>query len=96
MRMILDIVCVKLILFTLFLFFMRTNELVIGDEVRLLNFGDANPQYKYRLLALGLRPGAIAKVIRIAPLGCPMLLQIGDISLTLRIQEALPLEWERL
>ena len=75
---------------------MRINELTKGDRVRLLNFGDCKPDYRNRLLALGLIPGAEVLIVRVAPLGCPIQLEVRHTALTIRVHEAEALLWERL
>jgi ferrous iron transport protein A len=75
---------------------MRINELVKGDHVRLVDFGQTDLLYRRRLLSLGITRGAELLVIRIAPLGCPVQVEVRGTSLTLRKEEAIHLEWERL
>lgn len=41
-----------------------------------------------RLLALGVTPGNSVRVIRMAPLGDPMHIQLGPLNLSIRRQEA--------
>ncbi len=41
-----------------------------------------------RLLALGVRPGAVVKVIRRAPMGDPMEIAVGDTLIAIRHAEA--------
>lgn len=75
---------------------MRINELVKGDRVRLVDFGQTELLYRRRLLSLGITRGVELSVIRIAPLGCPVQVEIRGTSLTLRKEEAGLLEWERV
>ncbi|GGI89000.1 FeoA family protein [Legionella impletisoli] len=72
------------------------SDLAKGDRARLIDFGNTDPVYRRRLLSLGLTRGAEIKVIRVAPLGCPMQVEIRGTSLTLRKDEARYLSWERL
>ena len=96
--MILDIICDKL--FALFWFFewdlMRISELVKGDHVRLVDFGQTEVLYRRRLLSLGITRGVELSVVRIAPFGCPIQVEVRGTSLTLRKEEAAELVWERL
>ncbi|WP_207776853.1 FeoA family protein [Thermus thermophilus] len=46
-----------------------------------------SPERK-RLLALGLRPGAVVEVLLRAPLGDPLEVRAGDAFLLLRLEEA--------
>ncbi|STX52726.1 ferrous iron transporter A [Legionella busanensis] len=70
------------------------NDLHKGDHVRLVNFGNTNLIYRKRLLSLGITRGVEIKVIRVAPLGCPLQIEIRGTSITLRKEEADELEWE--
>lgn len=73
---------------------MRLNELSKGDRVRLVDFGDTQPQYRRRLLSLGVTRGTEVSVVRMAPLGCPVQVEVRGTSLTLRKEEAIHLDWE--
>lgn len=75
---------------------MQISELVKGDRVRLIDFGQTDLIYRRRLLSLGITRGAELLVIRIAPLGCPVQVEVRGTSLTLRKEEAAHLVWERL
>lgn len=73
---------------------LKTADLVRGDHVRLIGFGDTNITYRRRLFSFGLARGAEARVVRRAPLGCPIQLDIRGTALMLRAHEAMHLEWE--
>lgn len=75
---------------------MRITELEPGDRVRLVNFGATSLQYRRRLLSLGMTSGVEFSVIRIAPLGCPVQIEVRGTSLTLRKEEASQLVLERI
>lgn len=75
---------------------MQINELARGDRVRLLDFGLTETTYRRRLLSLGVTCGVEFRVIRIAPLGCPIQIDVRGTSLTLRKDEASQLILERL
>lgn len=75
---------------------MRIAELVKGDRVRLVDFGETGLVYRRRLLSLGVTRGVEALIVRTAPLGCPFQVEVRGTSLTLRKEEAGQLEWERL
>jgi ferrous iron transport protein A len=72
------------------------SDMVRGDRAKLIDFGNTSPEYRRRLLSLGLTRGAEIKVIRVAPLGCPVQIEVRGTSLTLRKEEASDLSWERL
>lgn len=75
---------------------MRSTELAQGDCVRLIDFGKTNAMYRRRLLSLGITCGVEVSVIRIAPLGCPIQIEVRGTSLILRKDEASELEWEQV
>ncbi|MCA9528852.1 MAG: ferrous iron transport protein A [Myxococcales bacterium] len=41
-----------------------------------------------RLMELGLLPGTAVRVVRVAPMGCPIELRVRDFSLSIRRAEA--------
>jgi ferrous iron transport protein A len=75
---------------------MRINELIKGDRVRLVDFGDTDLSYRRRLLSLGITRGSELLVMRVAPLGCPLQVDVRGTSLTLRKDEASQLLLERV
>lgn len=75
---------------------MQITELVKGDRVRLIDFGKTDLLYRRRLLSLGITRGVELVVIRVAPLGCPIQVEVRGTALTLRKEEASLLEWERI
>lgn len=75
---------------------MRITDLVQGDRARLINFGATDSQYRRRLLSLGVTCGAEFVVVRLAPLGCPIQIEVRGTSLTLRKEEASQLVLERI
>ncbi|MFT4059040.1 MAG: FeoA family protein [Legionella sp.] len=75
---------------------MRITELTQGDRARLISFSTTDIQYRRRLLSLGVTCGAEFVVVRTAPLGCPMQIEIRGTSLTLRKEEASQLVVERI
>lgn len=75
---------------------MQITELVPGDKVKLIGFGATDLQYRRRLLSLGVTCGVEFSVVRIAPLGCPMQIEVRGTALTLRKEEASQLVLERV
>ncbi|KTD02356.1 ferrous iron transporter A [Legionella geestiana] len=71
------------------------SELTMGERARLTGFGATPPGYRRRLLALGITPGVVISVVRVAPLGCPVQIDVRGTALSLRKAEASGLEWER-
>lgn len=72
------------------------HQLSQGDRVRLIGFGQTAPFYRQRLLSLGVTRGVELDVVRVAPLGCPVQVEVRGTSLALRKEEARYLEWERV
>ena len=72
------------------------SALVQGDRVRLVDFGQTDVTYRRRLLSLGVTRGAEISITRIAPLGCPIQIDVRGTSLALRKDEACHLLWERV
>ena len=53
-----------------------------GDEVRIASF-EGGPRFHEKFSQYGLFPGDKARVVRIAPFGGPMLLEIGGREIAL-------------
>ena len=73
-----------------------TKDLTKGDRATLADYGSTHSEYRRRLLSLGLTRGAEIRVIRTAPLGCPLQVEVRGTFLTLRKEEASCLTWKRL
>ena len=71
-------------------------ELEQGDVVRLVDFGTTAAPYRRRLLSLGVTRGVEFCVVRKAPLGCPIQIEVRGTSLTVRKEEASHLVLERV
>lgn len=74
----------------------QIDQLVAGDRVRLLGYGQTELAYKRRLMSLGMTSGTEFSVVRLAPLGCPVQIEVKGVSLSLRKDEARGLLLERL
>ena len=75
---------------------LKTTDLMQGDHVQLLDFGETALCYRQRLFAFGLTRGAIVDVVRRAPLGCPIQLHVRGVDVMLRVSEASLVLWERV
>ncbi|HCE5316523.1 TPA: ferrous iron transporter FeoA [Legionella pneumophila] len=75
---------------------MQISELKQGDKVRLVSFGATDMQYRRRLLSLGITCGVEFSVVRMAPLGCPVQIEVRGTFLTLRKDEASQLVLDHL
>ncbi|MDF1757955.1 MAG: FeoA domain-containing protein [Legionellaceae bacterium] len=72
----------------------KTGELKCGDRVSLVGFGLTPRFYRRILLSLGVTQGVEILVQRVAPLGCPIQIEVRGVSLALRKNEACHLQWE--
>lgn len=66
-----------------------------GQSLTLTGFGSLRPDFRRRLMALGLVPGTSVLYVQKAPLGCPILLRIANTTIALRLAEIKPLTWEQ-
>ena len=71
-------------------------DLKQGDRVSLVDFGQTDVLYRRKLLSLGITRGVEILVVRVAPLGCPIQVEVRGTALTLRKEEAVHLQWERI
>lgn len=95
--MILDIICgIIFFFFIASLAMIKITDLLPGDRVRLIDFGQTDMIYRRKLLSLGVTRGAELFVMRVAPLGCPVQVEVRGTSLALRKEEAHHLQWERI
>lgn len=63
---------------------------------RLLDYGAIDPDFRSQLLAMGLTPGVIVQVIRVAPLGNPIQIDLRGVMLALRREDLQVLQWKKL
>jgi ferrous iron transport protein A len=63
-----------------------------GDYATVLGFND--PEIGLKLLELGIFPGSKIKLNQIAPLGCPVAIEIDGHTISLRKREAATVEVE--
>jgi ferrous iron transport protein A len=83
--------------FEIVLFIMLTTaDLKTGFRVRLVDFGSTDAVYRRKLLSWGLTRGVDVNVVRVAPLGCPLQLDVRGASLAVRFDEARHIKWEPL
>jgi ferrous iron transport protein A len=69
-------------------------ELSVGDRARVLGFTEGGKAYRRKLLSMGLTPGVEIRVIRVAPMGDPVEIQVRGFALSLRKDEAEALQVE--
>ena len=59
-----------------------------GDQGVISGFGPGSTQYRAKLLSMGLTPGVAFTVVRAAPMGDPIELEVRGYHLSLRRAEA--------
>lgn len=64
------------------------NLLKPGTRAKVLGFINHDPAYRQKLLAMGLTPGVEFQVIRLAPLGDPLQINVRGFNLSIRKSEA--------
>jgi ferrous iron transport protein A len=72
------------------------SNLNIGDKVKVIGYDRIHPNYRKKLLVMGLTPGVEFTITRIAPLGDPIEISVRGFSLVLRKNEANILKLERV
>lgn len=68
------------------------SEMRSGDTGVVAGYTDSSSQYRAKLLSMGLTPGVAFKIVRYAPMGDPIELEVRGYRLSLRRQEAQILE----
>jgi ferrous iron transport protein A len=66
---------------------MTLNELKPGQGGKVISIGEKGPMRR-RLMEMGVTPGIDIKIIKVAPLGDPMEVNIRGYELSLRREEA--------
>ena len=67
---------------------MQLKDMALGSTGRVKSMNTSTPEYRRRLLMLGVTPGSTLEVIRVAPLGDPIELRIRGCLITVRKDEA--------
>lgn len=67
---------------------MEIQHLPVGAKGRIVALGKDHPEYRRRLVTLGLTPGTVFEVVRVAPLGDPVELRVRGSFVSLRKDEA--------
>ena len=75
---------------------MQIKELNIGEQAEIVGYESRDPAYRSRLLAMGLTKGTVLKLLKLAPLGDPVELEIRGFNLSLRKNEAEVLQIRRV
>lgn len=72
------------------------NTIPIGQPVRVIGFLQQSAGFRHKLLAMGLTPGVMIVVTRIAPLGDPIQVKLRGYTLSLRKKECQQIEVEAI
>ena len=72
------------------------NRLRIGEQAKVLSYGAMTKTYRKRLLTMGMTPGTCFTLLRAAPLGCPVEIELRGACLSVRRSEIAELCCERL
>lgn len=75
---------------------MQFNNLQPGDKARVIAYSQGDSVYNRQLMSLGLVPGTVFEVKKIAPLGDPIEIAFRGFRLAVRKDEAAVLMVERL
>jgi len=59
-----------------------------GDKAIVTGFLKGKTSYRKKLLAMGITPGTLLEVVRMAPLGDPVEIQVRGYLISLRREEA--------
>jgi len=75
---------------------MELSTMNTGSSARIVGFGKADRNYRRKLLSMGLTPGTEITVVRVAPMGDPVQIQLRGFPLTLRKEEGVILKLEEI
>lgn len=67
---------------------MKLRDLKAGEKAVVVGYTEGDSSYRSRLLAMGLTKGSIIKVVKVAPLGDPIKVEVRGYNLSLRKSEA--------
>lgn len=71
-------------------------DMALGEKGKVTGLQKGNKGYRKKLLAMGLTPGTEFSVIRYAPMGDPVEINVRGFALSLRKNEAATLLIERI
>lgn len=70
---------------------MTLDQIAVGMEVKIIMVGGEG-QLRVRLLDMGLIPGTVVKVQKVAPMGDPIEIHLRGYELTIRKEDAARIE----
>ncbi len=74
---------------------MKLKELKVGESGLVAGFTSSDPAYRQKLLRMGLTRNAVFSVVRKAPFGGPIEIEVKGSRLVLRSNEADALDVEK-
>ncbi len=66
----------------------KLKDLAVGDRAVVAGFVEGQKAYRQKLQSMGVIPGAEFNVVRVAPLGDPVEIEVRGFALSLRKSEA--------
>lgn len=75
---------------------MYLKDLPVGSKGRIIRYGKEHPEYRRRLVILGATPGITFDVVRIAPLGDPIEIRVRGSIISVRRDEAMLMQVEKI
>lgn len=64
--------------------FMKLNELKSGQSARIVDMSELSTDIRKKLMIMGMLPNTQVKLIRKAPLGDPLQIEVRGVSLAIR------------
>ena len=72
------------------------DQLKIGEVAKVIKITAQNPALKRRIMDMGITKGVVIKVVKIAPLGDPVLAEVRGYMLSLRKEDLKNIQGEIL
>lgn len=66
----------------------KLRDYSVGDSVIILGYAEGDRRYRNKLLAMGLTKGSVIKLVKVAPMGDPIGIEVRGYELSLRKAEA--------
>ncbi len=63
---------------------MDIKNLKLGDKFIVNGYNEVSPQFRHRLISFGLVPGTEFKIVRFAPMGDPIQIEVMGAQIALR------------
>ena len=67
---------------------LKLSEMKVGEQGKVVGYGSGKKQYLDKIFSMGLTVGTEFEIVRIAPLGDPVEINVRGFNLSLRKQEA--------